>query len=105
DGRFDLDYDMQNYGWTVVGTQNGVASGNQASVTWNGLAFGSSYQGYVEVSDGTTTARSAVRNFTTATSASPGVEFLGADTTTGGQWVGKYGSQGYNVIGQGSCLP
>ena len=104
-GRFDLDYDMQNYGWTVVGTQTGVASGNQTSVTWNGLAYGSSYQWYAEVSDGTTTTRSPVRIFTTTTATAPAVEYLGADTTTGGQWVGEYGSQGYNVFGNGSCLP
>ncbi len=105
DGRFDLDYDMQNYGWTVVGTQTGVPSGTQAGVAWNDLAVGTSYQWYVEVSDGTTTARSPVRSFTTSPSATPAVEFLGTDTTTGPLWVGNYGSQGYNVFGDTSCFP
>ena len=31
--------------------------------------------------------------------------FVGADTTTQGNWVGKYGATGYNVIGDAFLLP
>ena len=37
--------------------------------------------------------------------AMPSVEFLGVDATTGPQWVGTYGSQGYNVLFEPACYP
>ena len=39
----------------------------------------------------------------TATSAS--AAFLGTNTTTEGNWIGTYGSQGYDVIGNAASLP
>ncbi len=35
----------------------------------------------------------------------PTVSFIKADTTTQGNWIGTYGSQGYDVIGNAASLP
>ena len=31
--------------------------------------------------------------------------FVGSDTTTAGNWIGNYGSQGYDIIGEGASYP
>ncbi|MGA7502290.1 MAG: hypothetical protein WBX00_36815, partial [Isosphaeraceae bacterium] len=35
----------------------------------------------------------------------PSVSFIKQDTTTQGKWIGTYGSQGYDVIGNAASLP
>ncbi len=35
----------------------------------------------------------------------PSVSFIKQDTTTQGNWIGTYGSQGYDVIGNAASLP
>ena len=38
-------------------------------------------------------------------STAPTAPFIGQDTTTQGNWIGTYGSQGYDVIGNAASLP
>lgn len=49
DSQFTLDYTMN--GFTVIGTDTGVASGSNASVVWADLLDGTEYEWFVEVAD------------------------------------------------------
>jgi hypothetical protein len=70
--RFELHFNMvDNAAFDVIGTINGIASGNKASITWPGLDPDTKYTWYVEVSDGTDTTLSSIRDFTTATISPP----------------------------------
>jgi len=54
----------------LIGTDNDVASGDRASVTWEGLDLDSTYEWYVIADDGEQTARSLTWSFTTVTEVS-----------------------------------
>jgi len=60
-----LDYDMQDAGWSLIGSNTGVSSGTDTSRSWTTRFSGSSYQWYVTVSDGTTTTVGPVWDFKT----------------------------------------
>jgi cysteine-rich repeat protein len=64
---FTLNYDMGGAGFSLIGSQSGVASGTNASVTWNGLANGSQYEWYATADDGVTLTKGPVLSFTTTT--------------------------------------
>ena len=67
DSQFTLAYDMGGAGaYTTLGTVNGVASGANASFSWAGMGPGTSYQWFVEVSDGSLTTPSQTWSFTTS---------------------------------------
>ena len=50
---------------SLIGTDNGVASGGTASVTWSGLNTETTYEWYAVADDGTDTTTSATWTFTT----------------------------------------
>lgn len=58
---------------------------------------------------GMTASSIATANFTIAagggSTSGPGWVFAGTDTAHKGNWIGLYGSQGYNVIGYGASYP
>ncbi|MBK7950892.1 MAG: hypothetical protein IPK00_19570 [Deltaproteobacteria bacterium] len=62
---FTLDYDMGGAGFVQIGSQTGVASGTNASMTWNGLASGAAYEWYATVDDGTALTTGPIWRFTT----------------------------------------
>jgi hypothetical protein len=68
DSQFTLPYDMPGTtaSFVQVGAVSGVPVGNTASVTWNNLSPGSSYEWYADASDGQSTVSTATRTFTTA---------------------------------------
>ena len=55
----------------IITTSPGIPSGGNASVTWAGLADGTEYEWYVEVSDGYLITSGPVWSFTTENSAPP----------------------------------
>jgi alkaline phosphatase len=69
--RFTLDFPMNQF--TVIGTDTGVPSGQNASIVWSGLSIGTPYEWYAEVTDSTAKTRvGPVWNFTaTTTDATP----------------------------------
>lgn len=56
-------YDASNDG--LIGTATNVASGSRASVTWDDLQFGTTYQWYAVADDGAHTSQSDTWQFTT----------------------------------------
>jgi transcriptional antiterminator Rof (Rho-off) len=50
-------------------------------------------------------ATSSITGSQSVTVSSTTATFLKTDTTTQGNWIGVYGSQGYNIIGNGSSYP
>jgi hypothetical protein len=66
--QFTLEYSMQTAPFTVIDTQAGVASGSTAGATWSGLDLGTQYEWFATASDGSATATSAARAFTTQAS-------------------------------------
>jgi len=69
DSQFELTYDMDCSGssaFALIGTDYGVTSGNNASLSWPGLAQNTEYEWYVDVSDGTATTTGPTWSFTTA---------------------------------------
>jgi hypothetical protein len=63
---FTLAYDMNGSSGPVeLGTVSGVASGDDAAISWPGLSPGTAYDWYVEIDDGTFTTTSPTWTFTT----------------------------------------
>jgi len=58
-------------GPTLIGTQNGVASGGTASVTWSGLSESTTYQWYAVANDGEFDTASPTWSFTTIDTTPP----------------------------------
>ena len=50
--QFSLPYNMAGNAWTQIGTATNVASGGHATVQWNGLQTGTSYEWYAVANDG-----------------------------------------------------
>jgi len=66
DSQFNVPYTMNSApSFQVIGTVNGVASGSTSSLVWPGLAPGTAYEWYADVSDGAATTPSTVWTFTT----------------------------------------
>jgi hypothetical protein len=64
--QFELPYTMPDLGgFSVLGTINGVSSGETASLIWSGLANGQQYDWYTVASDGAFQTTSADWSFTT----------------------------------------
>ena len=51
-GQFSLPYNMSGNAWVQIGTATNVASGGHATVQWNGLQTGTSYEWYAVANDG-----------------------------------------------------
>ena len=78
DNQFDLSYTMTaQAAFTVIGTNSGVASGSQTSVTWPGLTAGTTYEWYATASDGTNLTTGTTNTFTTQAAASQPTVTLG----------------------------
>ena len=92
-------------GATVSGSVSYNSTTNLATFTPStALATGTTYT--ATVSGATDAAGNAMSglvtwSFTTA----PSAVFLKQDTTTEGNWIGTYGTQGYDVINSGSSFP
>ncbi|MBN1314355.1 MAG: hypothetical protein JXA42_02765, partial [Anaerolineales bacterium] len=66
ENNFDLPYNMDIAGFSVIGTVTGVPSGGTASIPWSGLAPLTTYEWYAVASDGALQTLSSTWNFTTA---------------------------------------
>ncbi len=69
--QFVLDFNMQGVPFTQIGTDNGVASGTPAEITWAGRTPNTQYQWYATVSDGNQTVTGPTWSFTTAAPGTP----------------------------------
>jgi hypothetical protein len=67
DSEFTLNCELRNQPFVHLETVADVASGTEASISWSGRAPNTTYEWYVQVSDGTTITGSAVWSFTAAT--------------------------------------
>jgi hypothetical protein len=66
DDTMTLDYEMEgSSAFQLLGTVDNVASGNSASVSWDGLSNSTEYEWYAVASDGTSTTTSSTWSFTT----------------------------------------
>jgi hypothetical protein len=90
--QFTLSWNMQNSGYTNLGTVSGVPSGGQASVTWNNLAPGTQYQWYAVVSNGTYTTTGPTWSFTASNSSGPAVSLSTANLAFGSQLENTHSS-------------
>jgi uncharacterized repeat protein (TIGR02543 family) len=66
--QMEMVYDMVCSGsatFAVIGTDNGVTSGSNASISWPGLDPDTEYEWYVDVSDGSATTTGSTWSFTT----------------------------------------
>ena len=63
--QFTLPYNMAGNAWTQIGTATNVASGGHATVQWNGLQTGTSYEWYAVASDGIFSTQGATLTFST----------------------------------------
>lgn len=87
DSQFTLSYDMENNGFQLIGTATNIASGSEASITWNSLDSGTEYEWYVTVSNGDATVTGPVWSFTTAPQAVWTGE-AGTDWASPANWAG-----------------
>jgi hypothetical protein len=78
-------------------------SSNAGVATVTGVVFNTFGSQSITATD---TATSSITGGTTVTvNAVVSATFVGTDTTTQGTWIGKYGSDGYNVIGTSTSDP
>jgi len=68
---------------SVIGNDTGVANGTSATVTWNGLSQGTTYEWYANVSDGEYTNVSSTYDFTTGSAPNTPTNPSPADGATG----------------------
>jgi uncharacterized repeat protein (TIGR02543 family) len=74
--QMEMAYSMGgNPAFETLGTVNGVNSGNNAFITWPGLAPDTEYEWYVEVSDGNRTTTGPAWSFTTEAAGEPPDEY------------------------------
>ncbi len=78
---FTVSYDMGGAGFGLIGSQAGVASGTNATTTWNGLSNGAEYEWYATADDGNALATGPAWSFTTGSAASCGNAQLDAGET------------------------
>jgi len=83
--QFTVPWNMQNSGYTNLGTVSNVASGAHATMTWNNLAAGVQYQWYAVISNGTYTTTGPTWSFTTASAATPAANLSATNLTFGSQ--------------------
>jgi len=91
--QFTVPWNMQNSGYTNLGSVSNVASGGHATMTWNNLASGVQYQWYAVVSNGTYTTTGPTWNFTTSNSAAPAASFSSTNLAFGSQLENSNSSQ------------
>jgi hypothetical protein len=102
--QFTLPWNMQNSGYTNLGTVSNVPSGGQASMTWNNLTPGVQYQWYAVVSNGTYTTTGPTWSFTTSNSASPAVNLTSTNLAFGSQLENtSSGQQNVTLTNTGSA--
>lgn len=64
--QFTMSYEMDGSSassFKLIGTQQNVASGGNASVIWSGLKEGTEYEWYVDITDGSKTTTGPTWNF------------------------------------------
>ncbi len=83
--QFTVPWNMQNSGYTNLGTVSNVASGAHATMTWNILAAGVQYQWYAVISNGSYTTTGPTWSFTTSNSAAPAASFSATNLAFGSQ--------------------
>ena len=83
--QFTVPWNMQNSGYTNLGTVSNVASGAHATMTWNNLSPGVQYQWYAVISNGTYTTTGPTWSFTTSNSAAPAASFSSTNLVFGSQ--------------------
>lgn len=83
--QFTVPWNMQNSGYTNLGTVSNVASGSQATMNWNNLSSGVQYQWYAVVSNGTYTTTGPTWSFTTGNSSAPAVSLSPTSLAFGSQ--------------------
>jgi hypothetical protein len=67
--QFTMSYEMDGSSassFKLIGTQQNVASGGNASVIWSGLKEGTEYEWYVDITDGSKTTTGPTWNFSTS---------------------------------------
>jgi len=102
--QFSVPWNMQNSGYTNLGTVSNVPSGGQASVTWDNLAAGTQYQWYAVVSNGTYTTAGPTWSFTTSNSSAPAVSLSKSSLSFGSQLENTGSpSQGVTLTNTGSA--
>jgi len=71
----DLAYEMADLSvaFEVIGMAEGVSSGSNASVPWQGLVSGTEYEWFTEISDGSDITTGQVWSFTTGDLSEPGI--------------------------------
>jgi hypothetical protein len=75
--QFTLSYDMSaGPPFQVLGTASGVPSGTVASLPWNGLQSGTTYEWYATLDDGNSITRGPFWRFSTAGAAAVGDEAI-----------------------------
>ena len=82
--RMNLLYDMAGSSapYSLIGTVSGVASGENASISWSGLSNGTKYQWYAVASDTSLSTNSKVWSFTTSTTLTVDKKGTGSGTIT-----------------------
>jgi len=82
--RMNLLYDMAGSSapYSFIGTVSGVASGENASISWSGLSDGTEYQWYAVASDASHSTNSKVWSFTTSTTLTVDKNGTGSGTVT-----------------------
>ncbi|HEU4764426.1 MAG TPA: LamG-like jellyroll fold domain-containing protein, partial [Candidatus Eisenbacteria bacterium] len=98
--QFTLTYPMTTTpAFALIGTAGGVMSGGTASVTWPGLAAGTTHEWYATANDGAATTVGTVSRFTTA--AAPTYTLATAVTPAGGGAVTRNPDQASYTEGTG----
>ena len=79
DGTLTLAYTMPDgAAYQLIGTDTGVASGSNASISWSGLLDSTEYEWYAVVNGGTTTTTGPTWSFTTGDCIAPTLDIKGA---------------------------
>jgi len=102
--QFSLPWNMQNSGYTNLGSISNVASGSHATMTWNNLATGVQFQWYAVVTNGTYTTTGPTWSFTTGSSGTPGASLSATNLAFGSQIVNtKSASQSVSLTNTGTA--
>ena len=106
-----LDWDSTTRGETVQisNASTGAVLNTETVTSFNsGVYLDWAVSGNVDITFTCLSGANAVLSglfFDPPTTAAPTASFIKQDTTTQGNWIGTYGSQGYDVIGNAASLP
>ena len=106
----DWDSNSRSERVDVIDPNSGAVLDSQTLSSFNGGTYLSwSLKGHVQLRFTTLGGANAVVSGiffgTPATPPSPSATFISSDTTTQGNWQGRYGSDGYDIIGNQANLP